>query len=60
MPTILKNTQGRLAFRFGRESAMRQTCETLEQLQAQNAQRRAEPFGGCALTIGVKFAPAQF
>jgi hypothetical protein len=32
----------RLAFHFGRESGIRQTSETAEQLQRQNAERRRQ------------------
>jgi hypothetical protein len=38
MPSILKNERSRLAFRFGHQSGIRATCETLEQLQAKNAE----------------------
>jgi hypothetical protein len=34
--------ENRLAFRFGRESGIRQTAETVEQLQQQNAQLKTE------------------
>ena len=32
---ILKTMHDRLAFRFGRQTALRSTCDTVEQLQAQ-------------------------
>jgi predicted phage tail protein len=35
MPMILNGRLNRLAFRFGRVSALRQTGETVDQLQAQ-------------------------
>jgi hypothetical protein len=33
---ILKSVHDRLAFRFGRQTALRSTCDTVEQLQAEN------------------------
>jgi predicted phage tail protein len=35
MPMILRTMHDRLAFRFGRQTALRSTCHTVEQLQAQ-------------------------
>jgi ferritin len=35
MPIILKSVHDRLAFRFGRQSGIRPTSDTVEQLQAQ-------------------------
>jgi ferritin len=32
---ILKNVHDRLAFRFGRQTALRATCDTVEQLRAE-------------------------
>ena len=32
---ILKNVHDRLAFRFGRQTALRATCDEVEQLQAE-------------------------
>jgi len=42
MPIILKSLHERLAFRFGRQSALRSTCDTVEQLQAKIEQLKAQ------------------
>jgi hypothetical protein len=43
--TILKNERTRLAFRFGRASALRSTSDVVEQLQAQlEAERKQHAF----------------
>ena len=41
-PTILNGRLNRLAFRIGRQSALRSTSDTVEQLQAQNEQVREQ------------------
>jgi hypothetical protein len=42
MPMILKNERNRLAFRFGRATALRSTSDVVEQLQAQLEAERAQ------------------
>jgi hypothetical protein len=45
MPMILKNERNRLAFRFGRASALRSTSDVIDQLQAQlEAERKQHAF----------------
>jgi len=39
---ILRNVRARLAFGFGRQTALRSTCDTVEQLQAQIEQLKAQ------------------